>query len=190
MVRKRFRSKIPDPLRLDIPRNRLSSLHTYSSAVASSIDRADNLKFIEQFRYTIVASQLLSGPSIGGQPHHANRLRHKDSDVVHSAVVPTSTGIAVTAAGALLVAWIISWVYYGGFSHLTKKRVVFAVVLLVAGASVSHVYIRQQWLRYLREQAMAEVTSFVSRSQDFDSASSAALSLIQEVELVSRGYRM
>jgi len=191
MVRKRFRSKIPDPLRLDIPRmSRLSSLNTYSSAVASSIDRADNLKFIEQFRYTIVASQLLSGPSISGQHHYGNRPREEDLESAQRGVVPTSTGIAVTATGALLMAWIISWVYYGGYSHLTKKRVVFAAVILVGLASVSHIYIRQQWLRYLREQAIAEVTNFVSKSHDFDSASSAALSLIQEVELVSRGYKM
>jgi hypothetical protein len=63
-------------------------------------------------------------------------------------------------------------------------------VLLVAVAVVAQVYVRQQWLRYLRNQALAEVTMFTSKSQDFDSASSAALSLIQEVELVSRGYRM
>ncbi|KAK0655767.1 Mysoin-binding motif of peroxisomes-domain-containing protein [Cercophora newfieldiana] len=191
MVKKRFRSKIPDPLRIDIPRmNRLSSLNTYSSAVASSIDRADNLKFIEQFRYTIVASQLLSGSSISGQHHYGNRPPGEEAEGAHNAVVPTSTGLVVTAAGALLVAWIISWVYYGGYSHLTKKRVVFAGVILVAGVAVSHIYLRQQWLRYLRQQAMAEVTRFVSKSQDFDSASSAALSLVQEVELVSRGYKI
>ncbi len=192
MVKKRFRSKIPDPLRLDIPRmNRLSSLqNSYSKAVASSMDRADNLKFIEQFRYTIVASQLLSGHSIAAQHHYNGRSREEGVDRGQNVVVPTSAGLAATAAGALLVAWMISWVYYGGYSHLTKKRVVFAGVLLVAGGFLSQVYIRQQWLRYLRNQALAEVTTFVSKSQDFDSASSAALSLIQEVELVSRGYRM
>ncbi|KAK5663427.1 hypothetical protein OQA88_3856 [Cercophora sp. LCS_1] len=174
MVKKRFRTKIPDPLRLDIPRvGRLSSLsNSLPSAVASSIDRADNHKFIEQFRYTIVASQLLSGHSSTGQPQYG-RPRGEGSE-----------------AGALLVAWIISWVYYGGYSHLTKKRVVVAVLILVAGGLGSHVYIRHQWLRSLREQAVAEVTRFVAKSQDFDGASSAALVLIQEVELVSRGYKL
>lgn len=191
MIKKRFRSHIPDPLRLDIPRiNRLSSLHnSYSKAVASSIDRADNLKFIEQFRYAIVGSQLLSGHSITAQHHYDNRPKGEASEN-KNAVVPTSTGLVTTAAGALIMAWIISWVYYGGYSQLTKKRVVFAAVLLVAGGWFSQVYIRHQWLRYLRGQALAEVTTFVSRSQDFDSVSSAALSLIQEVELVSRGYRI
>ncbi|KAK3329559.1 Mysoin-binding motif of peroxisomes-domain-containing protein [Apodospora peruviana] len=191
VVRKRFRSNIPDPLRLDVPHmHRLSSLHnTYSKAVASRIDRADNLKFIEKFRYTIVASQLLSSHSVTGQQNYYHQPRETLAST-HDARVPTSTGLLVTAAGALVVAWIISWVYSGGYSHLTKKRVIFAVVVFVATVLLAHVYIRQQWLRYLRDQALAEVTTFVSRSQDFDSASSAALSLIQEVELVSRGYRL
>ncbi len=38
------------------------------------IDRADNAKFIEQFRYTIVASQLLSGHSILGQNRSHDRV--------------------------------------------------------------------------------------------------------------------
>ena len=216
MVRKRFRNKLPDQLPLDVPRmDRLSSLrHSYSvrclngalaprfgcprltiwcfaylqKAVASRIDRADNHKFIEQFRYTIVASQLLSGHSITGQ--HPYSSQQKDTPESQDVAAPTSTGLLVTAAAALVVAWVVRWVYTGGYVHLTKKRVGFTAIMLVAVASVSHVYIRQQWLRYLKNQALAEVKSFVAKSQDFDSASSAALSLIQEVELVSRGYRM
>lgn len=157
--------------------------------MASRIDRADNLKFIEQFRYTIVASQLLSSHSISG-PHNFYNHQKETLATTQDPRVPTSTGLLVTAAGALLIAWIISWVYTGGYSHLTKKRVIFAAILLVATVLVGNVFVRQRWLKYLRDQALAEVNTFVSRSQDFDSAASAALSLIQEVELVSRGYRL
>ncbi|KAL2263408.1 hypothetical protein VTK26DRAFT_6950 [Humicola hyalothermophila] len=190
MVKKRFRNKLPDRLPLDVPRiDRLSSLrHSYSKAVASRIDRRDNRKFIEQFRYTIVASQLLSGHSIAGQ--HSYSSRQKDTAEAQETAPTTPTGLLVTAAAALVVALVVKWVYSGGYVHLTKKRVGFTAIMLVAVASVSHVYLRQQWLRYLKNQALAEVKTFVSRSQDFDSASSAALSLIQEVELVSRGYRI
>jgi hypothetical protein len=158
-------------------------------AVVSRIDRADNLKFIEQFRYTIVASQLLNGHSIAGQQSYHNR--QKDiPETSQNVALPTSTGLLVTAAAALVVAWAARWVYSGGYAHLTKKRVSFSALVLVAVAAVSQAYLRQQWLRYLRNQALVEVTCFVSKSQDFDSASSAALSLVQEVELVSRGYRL
>ncbi len=158
-------------------------------AVVSRIDRADNLKFIEKFRYTIVASQLLSGHSIAAQQNYHGRPRETEATTPNAAA-PTSTGVLATAAAALVVAWVVRWVYSGGYAHLTKKRVSFSALVLVAVAVVSQAYLRQQWLRYLRDQALAEVTTFVARSQDFDSASSAALSLIQEVELVSRGYRM
>ncbi|KAK4459620.1 Mysoin-binding motif of peroxisomes-domain-containing protein [Cladorrhinum samala] len=192
-IKKRFRSKIPDPLRLDVPRSRTSRLGSlqlpYSTAVVSRIDRADNLKFIEQFRYTIVASQLLSGHSIAAQ--NSNYLRStKDTADIPPNVVPTSTGLLATAAGALVVAWAVSWVYSGGYAFLTKRRVAISAAVLVGLGLVSHVYIRQQWIRYLRNQTLAEVTAFVSKSQDFDGVSSAALLLIQEVELVSRGYRI
>ena len=155
----------------------------------SRIDRADNLKFIEQFRYTIVASQLLSGHSIAA--HQNYQTRPKDApDTPRNVAVPTSAGLFATAAAALVVAWVARWLYSGGYAHLTKKRVSFTALVLVAVGVVSQAYLRQQWLRYLRNQALGEVTTFVARSQDFDSASSAAMSLIQEVELVSRGYRM
>lgn len=158
-------------------------------AVVSRIDRADNLKFIEQFRYTIVASQLLSGHSIAAPQNPLSRPK-ETPETPQNVAVPTSTGLLATAAAALVVAWVVRWIYSGGYAHLTKKRVSFSALLLVAVAAVSQAYIRQQWLRYLRNQALCEVTTFVSRSQDFDSASSAALSLVQEVELVSRGYRL
>lgn len=154
----------------------------------SRIDRADDLNFIEQFRYTIVASQLLSGHSIAGQ-HSYNRAKASPENPQDGSL-PTPIGLLATAAAAIVVAWVVRWLYSGGYGHLTKKRVAFSAAVLVAVAFLAHVYIRQQWLRYLRSQVLAEVTTFVSRSQDFDSASSAALSLIQEVELVSRGYRM
>ena len=104
--------------------------------------------------------------------------------------VPSQTGLLITAVGALGIAWFVSWLYGGGYAHLTKKRVlVFVVIFAVAGVA-SQAYIRQQWLRYVREQTLAEIATFVSAAQDFDSASSAAVALTQEVELVSRGYRL
>ncbi|KAK4132501.1 hypothetical protein BT67DRAFT_450934 [Trichocladium antarcticum] len=190
MVRKRFRSTLPNEPSSDVPQvNRLSSLrHSYSKAVASKIDHAENLKFIEQFRYTIVASQLLNGHSIAGQRDYQSQS--KPAPETHHVAVPTSTGLLATATAALVVAFVARWVYSGRYAHLTRRRVAFSAVVLVAVASVSHVYIRQQWLRYLKNQALTEASIFVSRSHDFDSASSATLLLIQEVELVSRGYRI
>ncbi|KAL2170081.1 hypothetical protein VTG60DRAFT_5353 [Thermothelomyces hinnuleus] len=191
MVKKRFRANVPNPLSLGVPpKHRLSSLRdSCSKVVVSRIDRGDNLKFIEQFRYTIVASQLLSGHSIAAHPNSQSRSNDAP-EAAQNAATPTTTGVLAAAAAALVVAWMVKWVHSGGWAHLTKKRVTFTALVLVAVAVVSQAYLKQQWLRYLRNQALSEVATFVSRSQHFDSACSAALSLIQEVELVSRGYRI
>jgi hypothetical protein len=167
------------------------ALRAHQKAVVSRIDRADNMKFIEQFRYTIVASQLLSGHSIAAQYSFQNRSKgSSETSSSQSKTAATPEGLVVTFVAIFAVAAVAKWIHSGGYAHLTKKRVAFSALLLLAVGAVSQAYLRQQWLRYLRTQALAEVTTFVARSQDFDSASSAALSLIQEVELVSRGYRM
>jgi hypothetical protein len=53
-----------------------------------------------------------------------------------------------------------------------------------------YAYARLRWLQYLRHQAVDCATLLVSSAQDFDASASATITLIQEVELVSRGYRM
>ncbi|KAJ4394564.1 hypothetical protein N0V93_003783 [Gnomoniopsis smithogilvyi] len=198
LVKSRFRSKIPNSLNLKLAngalgstpskKKRLSSIQDGATAVASKLDRAENSRFIEQFRYTIVASQLLSGHSVLGQ--HVPVQSRISVGGGQDPTIPSQTGLLLTAVGALGLAWFISWLYGGGIANLTKKRVVvFIVVFAVAGVA-SQAFIRQQWLRYVRGQTLAEISTFVSKAQDFDSASSAAVALIQEVELVSRGYRL
>jgi hypothetical protein len=57
-------------------------------------------------------------------------------------------------------------------------------------AVVLYAYMRRQWLQYLRQQSLSEMSEFIAKAQEFDDAAAGALSLVQEVELVSRGYRM
>ncbi|KAI5466432.1 Mysoin-binding motif of peroxisomes-domain-containing protein [Mariannaea sp. PMI_226] len=188
LVKARFRNKAPSDLRLDLPKpTSLRSIRkNYSAAVAASIDRADNAKFLEQFRYTIIASQLLSGHS-GLGPHQINGTgpqapAHSQDDSLLS-----TEGIIASILAALAVAVILSWVVENG---VTRKRLVFLVLICVAGVLLGQVYMRRQWLRYQRAQSLAGITTFIQTSNNYDGASGAALSLIQEVELVSRGYRI
>jgi len=66
---------------------------------------------------------------------------------------------------------------------------VFLAVVVVL-AVISYAYVRRQWLRYLRQQTLAEASEFIAKTQEFDTVAAGALTLVQEVELVSRGYRM
>lgn len=102
----------------------------------------------------------------------------------------SSEGIAASIFGALALAVVLSWVFGQSQSYVTRKRLIFLVVLLVAFVILGQVYMRRQWLRYRREQSLSEMSIFVATSYDFDSATEATLALVQEVELVSRGYRM
>lgn len=164
------------------------------AAVAASIDRADNARFLEKFRYTIVASQLLSGHSILGphphQPPDAPDAPGAGISGEHDGPNYSPEGVLASILGALALAVILSWLLGSAPTYVTRKRLVFLVVLVAAGVLLGQVYMRRQWLRYRREQSLSEVASFVSVSHEFDSASGAALALIQEVELVARGYRM
>ncbi|CAG7556993.1 unnamed protein product, partial [Fusarium equiseti] len=187
LVKPKFRNKAPNALQLNVPQQSglRSASGKYSAAVAASIDRADNAKFLEQFRYTIIASQLLSGHSGLGQSQFGSSgpspLSSNDESLL------STEGIIASVLAALAVAVVLSWVLGSG---VTKKRLIFLLLLCAAGALLGQIYMKRQWLRYRRSQSLSEITSFVEHSHNFDSATGAALSLIQEVELVSRGYRL
>lgn len=64
------------------------------------------------------------------------------------------------------------------------------LAVVIAFIVVGYAYIRRQWLQYLRQQSLTDISEFVGTAHDFNTAAAGALTLVQEVELVSRGYRM
>lgn len=157
-------------------------------ALNSRLGRADNTRFLEQFRYIIVASQLLSDNYYHG---HTESNGGDISDT--SAPQPrafTLTGATLTASTSFVLVWVINWTRGGRGSGLTTSRVASVVTLLVTSAVLAYVYIRRKWLQYLRQQILVEASSFVGNAQNLDRSTAGAMTLVQEVELVSRGYRM
>lgn len=91
---------------------------------------------------------------------------------------------------AFALAWLIHWTRGDGdFVAGRGRRAVFLAVMGIF-IVVGYAYIRRQWLQYLRQQILVEISEFVGTAHDFDTAAAGALTLVQEVELVSRGYRM
>jgi hypothetical protein len=88
------------------------------------------------------------------------------------------------------LAWLIHWIRGSTNSPAGTGRMVILLALLVGFAVISYAHMRKQWLQYLRQQSLAEVSEFVTKAQEFDMVVAGALTLVQEVELVSRGYRM
>lgn len=69
-------------------------------------------------------------------------------------------------------------------------RTALVLVALAAVATAGYTYMRRQWLLYLRQDAVEGVSALVTNLQAFEASTASALALIQEVELVSRGYRL
>jgi len=192
-VRPKFRQNLPPPLRLAIPQNNaVAAIHnTCSKAVNSRLGRADNARFLERFRYIIVASQLLNAHSYLGQA-----IQGQSGD----AVLPTPdapqigaislAGASVTGSVAFALVWLIHWTRGGGSSSAGKGRMTVFLIIVILFATVSYAYMRRQWLQYLRQQSLAEISNLAVKAQELDSVIAAALTLVQEVELVSRGYRI
>ena len=157
-------------------------------AVASRLGRADNERFLEQFRYIIVASQLLgeqegirattlSSFATGGPYAHAFRRQ------------PISLrGAALTGTTAFVLVWLAQWSRRTPGAN--RWRVLIVILAFTAVATSCYGYLRRQWLQYLRQQAVDVASALVTNLQAFEASTSTALALIQEVELVSRGYRM
>jgi hypothetical protein len=206
--------KIPQPLRLSIPTSGpVARIHevcsvcfslflsafvwrgteTVQRAVNSRLGRAENAKFLEHFRYILVASQLLTDqhghasnrasyiPNLHGSGAHLDEYRVAATSVA---------GALVTATTAFASVWLIHWAKAGRLNTFSKGRALVVISAFILLAIVLYAYAKRQWLHYLRQNAVGAATSLITNLQAFDASSSAALTLVQEVELVSRGYRI
>lgn len=205
-LQSRIRDKLPQPLRVRPgqhgPAARIhsacsvwravsiccSALMHGQRAVNSRLGRADNQRFLEHFRYLIVASQLLNEPE---------RLRAAAIPQFTAAGPPTEfqvatisvTGATLTGTTAFTLVWLIHWSRQqaAGFSW---SRFSLVVTVFVVVATACYAYVRRQWLHFLRQHAVEGASTLVTNLQAFEASTSSALALIQEVELVSRGYRL
>lgn len=164
-----------------------------STAVNSRIGRSDNARFLEHFRYVVVASQLLNEYLDQGSlpPVVPSHGLDGASDSTSMPSMATSVyGATATAICAFALVYLIHWARSGRDGATSKGRLALVLVLFVVVAFVGYGYIRRQWLKFLRHSAVAEVTALTANWQAFEVSASSALSLIQEVELVSKGYRL
>ncbi|KAJ5617990.1 Proliferating cell nuclear antigen [Penicillium hordei] len=190
----RVRNKLPKPLNLrGTPQGELIEklYDTCSSALNIRLARSDNKRFLEQFGYVIVASQLLNEHSAPSYTSAADVLSAKQPSALPS--LSTTFGIQgaiVTAATSFSIAWLLHWSRSRTGSGFSLKKVGVLLILVPAVGVLFYAFAKRQWLKYLRHQAVEAVGAFIGNAQGFDSAASASVVFIQEVELVSRGYRI
>jgi hypothetical protein len=167
-----------------------SSLQT---AVNSTVASNEAQKFLEELKYLIISSQLCEkqptfGPLSGAPlPMHAPEPE-AEADIYSRPW--TSQGAVAAGALGFGLAALIRWFFIGGVFTISLKRSVIAVVVVASTVFVVRVYMRRQWLKYIHAQALIETKRLVHNASEFDSAVSAAVSFVVEVELVARGYRL
>lgn len=191
------RKKPPRTLTLESPlaKGAVARIHnTCSTAVHSRLGWTENALFLERFRYIIVASQLLSehsnpktyrrqtfpAPAGDGSPQW-----RKDRNFV-----PSRLGLSLTGATAFALAWAVRWLQSRAVVPQNPSQICLFAAAVFAITLALYYYLRRQWLHYLRIQAIDSASSLTINAQDFDAAASAGITLIQEVELVSRGYNI
>ncbi|KAF2009852.1 hypothetical protein BU24DRAFT_65584 [Aaosphaeria arxii CBS 175.79] len=191
-LQSRIREKLPRPLRIHTRGNgSVARIHSACSrAVNSRIGRADNQRFLEHFRYLLVASQLLAeqgGLRAPSLPSFAsdNRIAPQEFKVATTSV----TGAGLTAATSFCLVWLVHW-SRNRSTGFSVGRFLAVLAVFAAVATSCYAYIRRQWLQHLRQQAVEAASTLVTNLQAFEASTSSSLALIQEVELVSRGYRL
>ncbi|KAH0544147.1 hypothetical protein FGG08_001592 [Glutinoglossum americanum] len=196
-IQSRFRERRNKFTRLKAPpKTAIARLHdAFSRAINSRLGRAENAHFLEQFRYIIVASQLLSehiNVSHYDPKGYAQQERSTDLGSSEESQNPpfNLTVLLATGVGAYVFVWMIHWASGSGSSKPSKGRIIVVFSFSIIVATVLYAYARRQWLQYLRRQSVDAAGVFVQSSQAFDVAASASITLIQEVEIVSRGYRI
>lgn len=173
----------------------------FSKLADARLSRSENSRFLERFRYIIVASQLL------GEHINVSHYNRRSGDSLPSQLTdndndstaffgPRFAKARYWAGNGLcmgIVTVILGWVLRWGDrrkGQLSQGR----AGLGLLGISLVGLFLftsaRRRFLRTLRGRTIELATQFVENSQAYDILASNAITFIQEVELVSRGYRL
>jgi len=99
-------------------------------------------------------------------------------------------GAALTTLAAFAFVWVIKHSYHTISLNITWSELLFASVLGGILGVIVYAYTRRHLLLYMRRRAIEVASDLVANAQTFGSVATSILSLVQEVELVSRGYQL
>jgi Mysoin-binding motif of peroxisomes len=156
------------------------------------VSTPENNRFLDQFRYSIIASQLLTYEA---KPTAETEVAHTLGD--HAAEFHHATnsfslqGAAVSATISFLTAWTLNWARALSPESATHWLNLCVTLALLAGmAVVMYAYARRKSVQRVRHAAVEALSDLIMQSHALDSVGRSALGLIQEIEIVSRGYEM
>ncbi|KAG5439891.1 hypothetical protein PCANB_000173 [Pneumocystis canis] len=141
-----------------------------STFLRTYFSEKEKSKFLERFRYIICTSQLLSeniSPSLYHSQSSSLNCKKKNNSLLNTIIYHIRHWI-VSSGCIVVLAFGINWCFKKDVQEINKKiRVYF---------------------KNIQKQAIFFMKRFVDTSQCFDITVNKTLALIQEVELVSRGY--
>lgn len=181
----------------------------FSKLAPARLSPSENAKFLERFRYIIVASQLLSqhinfshyNYSSGNllPPHQQQQQQLAADDDSDSTPFfgPPFANIRFWAGNSLcmgiitlILGWFLRWGDRQKGAPLSQGRTGLGLLGLTMAGVILFTNVRRRWLRRLRGRTIELATQFVENSQAYDILASNAITFIQEVQLISRGYRL
>lgn len=102
----------------------------------------------------------------------------------------TTTGACAAAAIAFILVWTWRWARNNGASADWGSRMLIAATLTFGLFVGIWIYTTRRSILYLRRNVIDATSAFTTNLQSLNTSSTSVITLIQEVELVSRGYRM
>ncbi|KAL9601120.1 MAG: hypothetical protein Q9219_002719 [cf. Caloplaca sp. 3 TL-2023] len=189
---RRLRPKPPRLLTLERSPSKGAVARWYcacAGALNAKLGWAENGRFLEQFRYIVIASQLLNDvPSHGiykrqitaPGPKADSRSVEGDEHIASF----TWSGLSLTVLAAFALTWSIHWTRNVAQSTSRVWPLVLTPAVAITVCLILYAYFKRQWLHWIHSQAIESASTLVAGAQNLDAALSASISLIQEVELL------
>ncbi|KAG8624224.1 hypothetical protein KVT40_009200 [Elsinoe batatas] len=177
-------------LHLSLPHPNVSRATTACSKALNMHISEGDAHFQEHFRYIIIASQLLEENPDHGALQAAQQNKQETGGSQQPGKDPMAlswVGACMTAAIAFLAVRLYSWAESGKLKTSKIIAIVLTLPLLAVGL---YFHTRQQSRKYRRQKAVEAASLLTSALQSFELISTSGLTLVQEVELVAKGYRI
>ncbi|KAF2675214.1 hypothetical protein BT63DRAFT_436159 [Microthyrium microscopicum] len=190
----KLRKRLGRPLRIAIPhKGPVARIHlACTEAVTSKLSHKENEKFLEHFRYTLIASNLLSEQT-GRAPFRPAFIQTpNDTQGSHELELPgwTIDGAMCAVGIPAIFSGLMRWTFTTASIAVILGRLIVVVVFLMLAGSVVAAQLRRQKLQSLRQKTVRSANISAANFQALDQSSNAALTMVREVELISRGYRL
>lgn len=175
---------------------RIRFLSLIREALRSKLNDGENGQFLEKFRYCLVSSQLLeAGPRYRALANTDNKkiLSSYKARVLFGdepwKLLKVSKKFWVGSSGGCLLAVIGVLIEFYKSGKMTTKKSIIVFVVCLCTILYLFAHSRRKALRYVRAKAILQAQLFVNNNYRFDQAAGRLLGLVQEVELLARGYR-